>query len=77
VVVGDLRTLPEALRCAGDKMGFLREYCRLFGPGVAFDDFCLKDPLPFLTFGLDFITKIVRQRTLHPRSHDSLEGIWE
>jgi len=74
---GDLRTLPEALRSAGDKMGFLREYCKLFGPGVAFDDFCLKDPLPFLTFGLDFVTKIVKQRTLHPKSHDSLEGIWE
>ena len=74
---GDLRTLPQAFRCAGDKLAFLREYCRFFGREVSFDDFCIRDPLPFLTFGLDFFTKMVGQKTLHPRSHDSLDGIWE
>jgi predicted ATP-grasp superfamily ATP-dependent carboligase len=76
-VWGDIRTLPEALKRAGDKMGFLKEYFRLFGRKIAFDDLCFRDPLPFLTFGLDFLAKMVGQKTLHPRSHDSLEGVWE
>jgi len=76
-VWGDLRTFPEALKSAGDRMGFLREYFRLFGGKIAFDDLSLRDPLPFFTFGLDFLAKMVGQKTLHPRSHDSLEGVWE
>ncbi len=76
-VWGDLRTLPEALKRAGDKMEFLKEYFRLFGRKIAFDDLCFRDPLPFFTFGLDFLAKMVGQKTLHPRSHDSLEGVWE
>ncbi len=76
-VWGDLRTLPEALRRARNKMRFLIEYIRLFNGKTAFDDLCLRDPLPFFTFGFDFLAKMVGQRTLHPRSHDSLEGVWE
>ncbi len=58
-------------------MAFLREYFRLFNRKTAFDDLSLRDPLPFLTFGLDFLAKMVGQKTIHPRSHDSLEGVWE
>ncbi len=74
---GDLRTFPEAFRCARDKVAFLKDYLRMFGGRVVFDDFTFCDPLPFLTFGIDFLAKIIRQRTFHPESHDSLEGIWE
>ncbi len=74
---GDLRTFPDAFRCARNKTFFLKDYIRMFGKRVIFDDFDLHDPLPFLTFGIDFLIKIIRQRTLHPASHDSLEDIWE
>jgi hypothetical protein len=74
---GDLRTLPQALKQNHDKLDFLKEYCRMFAREMSYDDFCLKDPLPFFVFGLDFLWKMIRQRTLHPNSHDSLEGIWE
>jgi predicted ATP-grasp superfamily ATP-dependent carboligase len=74
---GDLRTLPEALKHNDDKLKFLMEYCRLFKLGIALDDFSFKDPVPFLTFGFDIILKMLQQRTLHPSSHDSLQGIWE
>jgi len=76
-VWGDLSTFPEAFRSARDKIPFLKEYVRMFGKKIVFDDFYLNDPLPFFTFGMDFLTKIIEQRTLHPASHDSLEGIWE
>jgi hypothetical protein len=74
---GDLRTFPDAYRCARDKKTFIKEYLTLFGNQTAFDDLCFKDPLPFLTFGLDFVAKVLRQKTLRPVSHDSLGGIWE
>lgn len=74
---GDLKTLPQALRQSDSKLCFLKEYLQLFSHRIAYDDFCLKDPLPFFTFGLDFLEKAIKQRTLHPTSHDSLEGIWE
>jgi predicted ATP-grasp superfamily ATP-dependent carboligase len=74
---GDLKTLPQALRQGNNRLGFLKEYLQLFSRPMIYDDFCLKDPLPFFTFGLDFLGKAIKQRTLHPSSHDSLEGIWE
>jgi predicted ATP-grasp superfamily ATP-dependent carboligase len=76
-ICGDLRTLPEALRCTSNKISFLKNYIRMFGNGVVFDDFSLCDPLPFFTFGIDFLAKMIQQKTLHPSSHDFLEGIWE
>jgi predicted ATP-grasp superfamily ATP-dependent carboligase len=74
---GDLKTLPQALRQSDSKLCFMKEYLQLFSHRIVYDDFCLKDPLPFFTFGLDFLGKAIKQRTLHPSSHDSLEGIWE
>jgi len=74
---GDLRTLPQAFKNSNKKLSFLKEYFRLFNKKMVYDDFCLRDPLPFFMFGLDFLIKIINQRTLYPDSHDSLEGIWE
>lgn len=74
---GDLKTLPQGLKQSGSKLGFLREYVRSFNLRMTYDDFCLKDPLPFFTFGLDFLAKMIKQKTFQPSSHDSLEGIWE
>jgi predicted ATP-grasp superfamily ATP-dependent carboligase len=74
---GDLRTLPQAFRNSGNKLEFLKEYFMLFHSKMLYDDFCLRDPLPFFFFGLDYLIKIIKQRTVHPSSHDSLKGIWE
>lgn len=74
---GDLRTFPQALKQSHKKLKFLKEYFFSSNAKVLNDDFCLKDPLPFFTFGLDALIKMIKQRTLHPGSHDSLEGIWE
>jgi predicted ATP-grasp superfamily ATP-dependent carboligase len=74
---GDLRTLPQAFRNSNNKLEFLKEYFLLFHTKMLYDDFCLRDPLPFFIFGLDSLIKIIKQRTLHPSSHDSLKGIWE
>jgi predicted ATP-grasp superfamily ATP-dependent carboligase len=74
---GDLRTLPQALKATKKKFGLIKEYIRLFNGRVQFDDFCLRDPLPFFMFGLDFLHKFLKSGTLSPVSHDSLEGIWE
>lgn len=74
---GDLRTLPQALKHSSDKWHFLKNYLRLFSPKIPHDDFSITDPAPFFIFGLDAAAKMLRQRTLHPTSHDALEGVWK
>ena len=74
---GDLGTLPQAFKNSDQKVNFLREFVKLFNNKVLYDDFCLRDPLPFFTFGLDALIKMIGQLTLHPSAHDSLEGVWE
>jgi len=73
---GDLRTFPQAFKCAPKKIKFLKEYLTL-SDGVIYDVFSLKDPMPFFTFGIDALIKMITRRTLHPSSHDSLEGLWK
>jgi predicted ATP-grasp superfamily ATP-dependent carboligase len=74
---GDFRTLPQAFINSKKKLEFLKDYFLLFHSKMLYDDFCLRDPLPFFFFGLDHLIKIIKQRTVHPSSHDSLKGIWE
>jgi predicted ATP-grasp superfamily ATP-dependent carboligase len=57
------------------KLEFLRQF---FNPGTSatlFDDFSLRDPLPFLVWGMDAIYRMAKFRDLKP--HESLAGIWE
>ena len=42
-----------------------------------FDDFDVKDPLPFIMWCADYFCKILKQRSFSPSPHDSLEGVWE
>lgn len=74
---GDLRAFPGSFRSAADRIGFLKEFLRLFGEPVLYDDFSLKDPLPFFLFGFDYFFKMLRQRKIQPIAHDSLESVWE
>ena len=42
-----------------------------------FDDLDVTDPLPFCMWFVDYLHKMVEQKTFKPAPHDSLEGIWE
>lgn len=74
---GDIRTLPETFKASEDKLKFIREFMSDFNKNVLYDDFSLDDPLPFMTFGLDSVVKMIRHGTFSPTTHDSLEGTWE
>ena len=73
---GEVRAFPHYLRQADNKLRFLSHF--FGGTGAAlYDDFELRDPLPFFTWWADAIKKIIVQRTLRPSSHESLQGVWK
>lgn len=43
----------------------------------SYDDFELRDPLPFFMWFVDYVYKVVDQKTLHPVPHEEKEGIWD
>lgn len=72
---GELRGFPAHYRQAESKLSFLRQF---FWPPHAtalFDDFNRADPIPFLAWGMDSISRVIKHKTLQP--HDALAGIWE
>lgn len=73
---GDFRALLSYLKISRNKSNLLREYLTLFRKDTFYDDLCLTDPLPFFTFALDAIVKMLKHKTTKPTSHDSLEGEW-
>jgi predicted ATP-grasp superfamily ATP-dependent carboligase len=74
---GELRAFWECFCQPGQKIRALKTYGRFGGAYSNFDDLCLRDPLPPLVFFGDSIRRIVKQRSLTLRPHDSLEGVWE
>ena len=76
-VGGDLRGFPEYLKRTNNKIDFIKDFFWAEHKRVFYDDFDISDPLPFLIWGIDSIYKIVKQKTLKPATHDSLDGIWE
>ncbi|MEW6379740.1 MAG: ATP-grasp domain-containing protein [bacterium] len=74
---GELRAFWEAFRQPGQKINALKTYGRIGKADSHFDDLCLTDPLPPLVFFADSLRRIVKQRSLTLRPHDSLQGVWE
>jgi len=74
---GDIRGFPHYFKQSNNKAKFIKDFFALNTGKVTYDDFDIKDLLPFLTWGIDSIRKIIKYRTLKPTTHDSLEGIWE
>jgi len=75
---GDLRTFYPSMMQSASKIQFLRDYFFSgYNQNVFFDDFSLKDPLPFMVWSLDAMKKILRSRSVNPSTHDSLDGVWE
>ena len=74
---GDLRGFLPLLRMSRFKAKFAKEF---FFPSTGvelYDDFSWGDPLPFFAWCADAVLKMVRNRSLQPVAHDSLEGVWE
>ncbi|MCL6582628.1 MAG: ATP-grasp domain-containing protein [bacterium] len=74
---GELRAFWEAFRQPGERIKALKTYSRIRGADSHFDDLCLKDPLPPLIFFIDSLRRMLKQRSLTLRPHDSLDGVWE
>lgn len=74
---GDQRVFFPLLKKSSHKIEFLKEF---FFPGknlILKDDFSLNDPLPFFTWYIDAILRVLKNRSVKPVPHGSLEGIWE
>jgi predicted ATP-grasp superfamily ATP-dependent carboligase len=74
---GDVAALPSRLRSAQSKREVLKDFFFPTVPTALFDDFSLADPLPFMSWCLDSLTRAVKFRSVQPRTHDSLDGLWE
>ena len=76
-VGGDLRTFFPLLKRATSKRKFADEFLLPRNRAALYDDFSWKDPLPLCVWGADAVLKIIKSRSLEPKMHDSLEGVWE
>lgn len=76
-VGGDMRAFTPFYNESRNKLQFLKDFFFPAGGKVIKDDFYFDDPLPFFTWSLDAILRMVKYRSISPAAHDSLEGIWE
>lgn len=74
---GDLRGFPQYLKQSNNKVRFIKDFFWPISNKVIYDDFDIADPLPFFTWCLDAIFKMIEQRSLRPTTHESLQGIWK
>ena len=74
---GDLMTFFPLLRSAEKRLAFIKQFVAPNSGRVTYDDFSLKDPLPFFSWMLDGVIRMVHDHSLSPSPHDSLAGIWE
>jgi predicted ATP-grasp superfamily ATP-dependent carboligase len=74
---GELAALPYRLRHARSKREVLTDFFFPRTPAALFDDFSMSDPLPFLVWTLDAVSRAARFRSVQPATHDSLDGVWE
>lgn len=74
---GELAALPSRLRSSTTRLRLLQDF--FFAPRAAarFDDFSVRDPMPFVVWALDAVQRGVRFRSTDPVSHDALDGIWD
>jgi len=74
---GELGAFLPHLKRSSARMRFLKTFVFPATRTVLYDDFSVRDPLPFFAWITDAISKAVKFRTLKTVSHDSLEGIWK
>jgi hypothetical protein len=69
---GDMMRMLAEFKSAGDKKAYLRGALRFKERVTAYDDWDLRDPLPFFFWGLNsFGNKLLK------RQKDSLPDIWK
>jgi predicted ATP-grasp superfamily ATP-dependent carboligase len=74
---GDLAALTRQLVRSGNRLHTLAQLLGPRGVSVAYDDFSLRDPLPFLVWCVDSLTRRLRAKLHRTPAHDTLEGIWQ
>jgi len=74
---GDVKSLMEYLLKPESRGQILLKDYFLFRATDRYDDFQLTDPIPFFAWFADYLFKALKQKTLSPVPHDTLEGIWE
>ncbi len=72
---GELRGFPVYFKQAEKKIPFLIDFLSLHNKTALWDDFCLRDPLPFLAWGADSLYRLIKYKNFKP--HESLSGVWE
>jgi predicted ATP-grasp superfamily ATP-dependent carboligase len=74
---GELAALPERLRHAESKRRVVTNFLFPRQRAALLDDFSMSDPLPFMMWTLDALSRAARFGAAQPAAHDSLEGVWE
>lgn len=74
---GDIRSFLSLLKTSEKRLEVFRKFFFLTKGATYYDDFCLKDPLPFFTWIFDVLYRTLKYRSLSPDMHDSLEGSWD
>jgi len=74
---GDLRAFFPLLKEAQHKVTFVQNFLYPKKGLIMKDDFSCHDPLPFCTWVIDTLYRMIRYKTAKPVTHDQLEGIWE
>lgn len=72
---GELRGFFRHYSQAGHKLPFLGDFFLPKTATAMYDDFSLRDPVPFLAWGADSLYRLVKFRNENP--HESLDGVWE
>jgi len=71
---GELRGFFQHYSSAKRKLPFLREFF-LSNSTKLYDDFSLRDPVPFFMWGVDSLHRLVKFK--NTTLHESLAGLWE
>jgi predicted ATP-grasp superfamily ATP-dependent carboligase len=74
---GDIAALPPRLRGGASKREVLKDFFFPATRATLFDDFSFADPLPFLAWCLDAVSRAMKSHSLRAVPHDSLDGVWE
>ena len=74
---GDIRTFYGYIRSSKNKKRGIYEYIFPRMGKITYDDFKLKDPLPFFVWFADVALRAIRNRTIRAISHETLKGIWK
>lgn len=74
---GDIRALMSLLKTSNSRFDLLKKFLMPGESSSLYDDFCLRDPFPFFTWLADIFYRSLKNRSMSPSTHDSLDEIWE